>query len=122
MTKYLVLACGVLALLLGGAGWLLKQSWAANGRLEAAVADRDAVIRQKEEDAALSAHIIGQQQIALSALDEKTNAALAQVYREPTSTTCAQSPAMRAATRSLRQLFDNDGQPPPGREPPAAVH
>ncbi|MBS0547735.1 MAG: hypothetical protein JSR24_08305 [Proteobacteria bacterium] len=122
MTKYLLLACGVLTLLLGGAGWLLKQSWASNARLEGVVADRDAVIRQKNEDADLSAHIIGQQQIALSALDEKTNAALAQVYREPTSTTCAQSPAMRAATRSLRQLFDDDRQPPAGRQPAAAVH
>lgn len=122
MTRYLILALGVLGLLLAGAGVLLRRSYEESGALRSGLADRDAVILQKNADADLSAHIIEKQQLALSSLDRKTNTAIAQVYREPTTTTCAQSPAMRAATRSLRELFGNDDrQPAAGRQPAAAV-
>jgi hypothetical protein len=122
VTRYLVIALGVLVLLLGGAGLLLKWSYEENGTLKTDVADRDAVIKQKAEDAELSASLIAQQQTALAALDQKAGAAIQQVYHEPISTSCAQSPAMRDATRSLHQLFGNDGQPPAGRQPAAAMH
>jgi hypothetical protein len=122
VTRYLAIALGVLVLLLGGAGLLLKWSYEENGALKTDVADRDAVIKQKAADAELSASLITQQQAALAALDQKASAAIQQVYHEPISTSCAQSPAMRDATRSLHQLFGNDGQPPAGRQPVAAVH
>jgi hypothetical protein len=121
MTKVLAIATGVLVLLLGGAGLLLKWSYEANGTLQAGLADRDAVLRQKEEDAALSAGLIDKQQKALAALDQKAFAAIQKVNHEPVSTTCAQSLPMRDATRSLHELFARDGEPPAGRQPAAAL-
>ena len=121
MTKILGIATGVLVLLLGGGGLLLKWSYEENGTLKASVADRDAVLRQKAEDAELSANIIDRQQKALATLDQKAFAAVQKVNHEPVSTTCAQSLPMRDATRSLHQLLADDGEPPAGRQPAAAV-
>ncbi len=122
MTRYFAIVVGVLALLLAGAGLLLRRSYEENGSLKAGLAQRDAVILQKNEDADLSERLIGQQQGALAALDRKINAALQQVYREPIQTNCARSLPMRDATRSLHQLFGDEGRPPAGRQPAAAVH
>lgn len=122
MTKALAIATGVLVLLLGGAGLLLKRSYEENGTLKAGLADRDAVLRQKAEDAELSAGIIDKQQKALAALDQKVFSAVQKVNHEPVSTTCARSLPMRDATRSLHELFAGDGESPAGRKPAAAVH
>ena len=121
MTKALAIATGVLVLLLGGAGLLLKWSYEDNGTLKAALADRDAVLQQKAQDAALSAGIIDKQQKALATLDQKVFAAIQKVNHEPVSTTCARSLPMRDATRSLHELFAGDDQPPAGRQPAAAL-
>lgn len=121
MTKALVIAISVLVLLLGGAGLLLKWSYEDNATLKAGLADRDAVLRQKAEDAALSSGIIDKQQKALAALDRSVFAAIQKVNHEPVSTTCARSLPMRDATRSLHELFAADGQPPAGRQPAAAL-
>jgi hypothetical protein len=121
MTKYLAIATGVLVLLLGSAGLLLKWSYQENGTLKAGLADRDAVLRQKAEDAALSAALVDKQQKALAALDRSVFAALQKVNNEPVSTTCARSLPMRDATRSLHELFAGDGEPPAGRQPAAAL-
>jgi hypothetical protein len=121
MTKSLAIAIGVLVLLLGGTGLLLKSSYEENGTLKAGLADRDAVLRQKAEDSALSAGIIDKQQKAIAALDQKVFAAIQKVNHEPVSTTCAQSLPMRDATRSLHELFAGNGGPPAGRQPAAAV-
>ena len=121
MTKVLAIATGVLLLLLGGAGLLLKWSYEDNGTLKAGLADRDAVLQQKTEDAALSAAIIDKQQKALATLDQKVFTAIQKVNHEPVSTTCARSLPMRDATRSLHELFAGDGQPPAGRQPAAAL-
>ena len=121
MTRYLILALGVLGLLLAGAGVLLRRSYEESGALRSALAGRDAVIVQKNADADLSERLIGRQQAALAALDRQTQAALQQVYRDPISTNCARSLPMRDATRSLRELFAEDGEPPAGRQPAAAL-
>ena len=123
MTRYLILALGVLGLLLAGAGVLLRRSYEESGALRSALAGRDAVIVQKNADADLSERLIGRQQAALAALDRQTEAALQQVYRDPISTNCARSLPMRDATRSLHRLFGDDaGRPAAGRQPAAAVH
>ena len=121
MTRILAIATGVLVLLLGGGGLLLKWSYEENATLKAGVADRDAALRQKTEDAELSASIIDRQQKALAALDQKAFAAIQKVNHEPVSTTCARSLPMRDATRSLHELFAGDGQPSAGRQPAAAL-
>jgi len=121
MTKALAIATGVLVLLLGGAGLLLRWSYEDNGTLKAGLADRDAVLQQKAQDAALSAGIIDKQQKALATLDQKVFAAIQKVNHEPVSTTCARSLPMRDATRSLHELFAGDDQPPAGRQPAAAL-
>jgi len=121
MTKALAIATGVLVLLLGGAGLLLRWSYEDNGTLKAGLADRDAVLQQKAQDAALSAGIIDKQQKALATLDQKVFAAIQKVNHKPVSTTCARSLPMRDATRSLHELFAGDDQPPAGRQPAAAL-
>ena len=121
MTRILAIATGVLFLLLGSAGLLLKWSYEENGTLKSGLADRDAVLRQKAEDAELSAGLIDKQQKALAALDQKAFEAIQKVTHEPVSTTCARSLPMRDATRSLRELFAEDGEPPAGRQPAAAL-
>ena len=121
MTKALSIVLGVLVLLLSSASLLLKWSYEENGRLKAGLADRDAVLRRKAEDAALSAALVDRQQKALAALDQKIFAALQKVNHEPVSTTCARSLPMRDATRSLHELFAGDGESPAGRQPAAAL-
>lgn len=121
MTKILGVAAGVLVLLLVGTGLLLKWSYEDNGSLKAGLADRDAVLQRKVEDAALSAGIIEKQQKTLATLDQKVFAAIQKVNHEPVSTTCARSLPMRDATRSLHELFAGDGQSPAGRQPAAAL-
>jgi hypothetical protein len=121
VTRYLAIACGVLVLLLGGAGLLLKWSYEDNGTLKQDVADRDAVLKQKAEDAELSARLIEKQQVALAALDTRANAAIQRIYHEPVTTTCARSAPMRESSRSLHDLFGGAGQPAAGRQPAAAV-
>jgi len=121
VTRYLAIATGVLVLLLVGAGLLLKWSYEENGTLKASIADRDAVLRQKAEDAELSGRLIDNQQKALAALDQKAFAAIQKVTHDPVSTNCAQSLPMRDATRSLHELFGRDGEPPAGRQPAAAL-
>jgi hypothetical protein len=121
MTRVLAIATGVLVVLLGGAGLLLKWSYEENGTLKSGIADRDAVLWQKAEDAALSAGLIDKQQRALAALDQKAFEAIQKVNHEPVSTTCARSLPMRDATRSLHELFAGDGGAPAGRQPAVAV-
>lgn len=91
--------------------------WGLWGRLDAAetrLAASEAIVRQKQADAALSAELLSHQAAALTALSIKATTQVQQVYNVPITRDCAQSPAMRAGSRGVRELF-GAGEPPAGR-------
>ncbi len=89
---------------------------AAQTRLNAA----NAVIEQREKDARANAVAIAQLTQKLHETETKVVTVTEKVYAAPITRNCAQSPAMRAASDGLRQLFPS-GQAAGGREPAAAV-
>jgi hypothetical protein len=112
-------AAGLGLIVLAGLALRLVDALEAAGAARRDAADAKAAIAQKEADAALSAGIISRQAAALAALQDKANTALVRIENAPKTTGCG--PVMRDASRSLHQLFGNDGQPPAGRQPAAAV-
>ncbi len=104
-TKPLLIVAGISLVLLGVLGFLLKQSYAANGALEVKLAGANAVIQQREEDMKLSALEIAK----LHGKVEQINATVAPVRERiiqlPATTACAQSAAMQEAVTGVRALL-----------------
>jgi hypothetical protein len=98
LTPYLLAGMAALGLLSYA---LYERSEAAATQLEAA----NAVIKQAEIDKADNAKAIGQLNQQLAANDRKITSAVEKVYAAPQTNACANSPAMRAASDSLRDLF-----------------
>lgn len=89
--------------------------WGLAARLDAAslrLRDAKLVIAQKESDARLSAELIVRQADALADLQARVHRHMENVQHAEITRECARSPAMRAATRGLRELF-GAGQPAP---------
>lgn len=120
MTKYLGIAIGVLVLLLAISGFLLKKSYEANGALETKLEAAAKVIEQAQIDKADNARVVGQLTRQLNDTETKVITKIERVYAQPTTNACAQSPAMRAASDGMRELFPN-GQADGGRQPAPAV-
>ena len=110
---------GVLLAGLVGGFFALRAAWQAEGAAKVIAADRQAVIEQKERDAALSAALITQQQEQLAALQAEANTIVRRIDNAPKTTQCG--PVMRDASRGLHELFGGAGQPPAGRQPAAAL-
>ena len=89
---------------------------AANTKLEAA----NAVIEQAEKDKVANAKAVQQLAQKLTDTETKVVTVTEKVYAAPVTRDCAQSPAMRAASDGLRQLFPA-GQADDRRQPAAAV-
>ncbi len=82
--------------------------WGLWGRLEAANTKLDAanaVIAQAEKDKAANAKAVQQLAQKLTDTETKVVTVTEKVYAAPVTRDCAQSPAMRAASNGLRQLF-----------------
>jgi hypothetical protein len=82
--------------------------WGLWGRLEAKdteLAAAKGVIKQAEEDKASNAKAIRQLAQKLNDTETKVVTVTEKVYAAPITRDCAQSPAMRAASDGLRQLF-----------------
>ena len=97
--------------------------WGLWGRLEAAEVKlnaANAVIEQHEKDAKLNAIAVAQLARKLNDTETKVITVTEKVYAAPITRECAQSPAMRAASDGLRQLFPA-GQTDDRRQPAAAV-
>ena len=97
--------------------------WGLWGRLEAAetrLSAANAVIEQREKDAKLNAIAVAQLAQKLNETETKVITVTEKVYAAPITRECAQSPAMRAASDGLRQLFPA-GQAADRRQPPTAV-
>ena len=97
--------------------------WGLWGRLEAAetrLAAANAVIEQREKDAAANAKAVAQLAQKLNDTETKVLTVTEKVYAAPITRDCAQSSAMRAASDGLRQLFPS-GQAADRRESAPAV-
>lgn len=97
--------------------------WGLWGRLQAAetrMAAANAVIEQHEKDRAANAKAIAQLAQKLNDTETKVVTITEKVYAAPITRDCAQSPAMRAASDGLRQLFPA-GQAGDRRQPAPAV-
>ena len=98
--------------------------WGLWGRLDAAslkLRSTEAVLAQKEADARLSAALVRRQADRLAGLERQATLSLQQVQNAPLTYDCARSPAMRAASRGVRDLFARGGEPPARPEPAAPV-
>jgi hypothetical protein len=90
--------------------------WGLWGRLDAAslkLRSTEAALAQKESDARLSAELVARQAEALADLQARTHRHMEKVQHAEITRDCARSPAMRAATRGVRELFGGAGEPAP---------
>jgi hypothetical protein len=97
--------------------------WGLLGRLEAKeieLAAAKGVIEQAEKDKAANAKAVQQLAQKLTDTETKVVTVTEKVYAAPVTRDCAQSPAMRAASDGLRQLFPV-GQADDRRQPAAAM-
>jgi len=120
MTKTLAIAAGVLVVLLGISGWMLKASYEANGALEVKLAGANAVIAQREADMKLSALVVAQLQGRIDQINNTVAPTIREIRYVPVTSTCG--PSVSLAATGVQQLLRADpGRPPAGREPAAAV-
>jgi hypothetical protein len=102
--------------------------WGLWGRLEVKeteLAAAKGVIEQAEKDKVANAKAVQQLAQKLTDTETKVVTVTEKVYAAPITRDCAQSPAMRAASDGLRQLFpvgqaDDRRQPSPTVPGPAA--
>jgi hypothetical protein len=121
LANWKLVAIAGLVALLATAGLLLKHAWAENTALDVKLEAANAVIRQREEDQRKNAIAVAQLAQKLNDTETKVITQVERVYAAPVTRDCAQSPAMRAASDGLRQLFPG-GQAGDRRQPAAAVH
>ncbi len=113
-------AIGVLVALLGVQS--LRLSWC-----QTEIAEYPAKAERAKNEALAQARrqadaIILEQAAELGALRGKSDTIIERIHRVEVTTACAQSPAMRAATRGLRELLGaGGGEAPAGRGPDAPV-
>jgi hypothetical protein len=91
-----------------------------NAAIGAEFAAAKGVIEQAEKDKAANAKAVQQLAQKLQDTETKVVTITEKVYAAPVTRDCAQSPAMRAASDGLRQLFPV-GQADDRRQPAAAV-
>jgi hypothetical protein len=120
LANWKLVAIAALIALLAIAGLLLKNAWAENGALDVKLEAANAVIKQREEDQRQNAIAVAQLAQKLNDTETKVITQVERVYAAPVTRDCAQSPAMRAASDGLRQLFPG-GQAGDRRQPAAAV-
>ena len=93
---------------------------ARNAAIGTELAAAKGVIEQAEKDKAANAKAVQQLAQKLQDTETKVVTVTEKVYAAPVTRDCAQSPAMRAASDGLRQLFPV-GQADDRRQPAAAV-
>lgn len=98
--------------------------WGMWSRLEAAnlkLANAEAVIAVREDDARRSAEAVAKLADTLTKTEAKIITVTERIYAAPITRQCADSPAMRAAGDGMRELFGGGGQADPGRQPAPPV-
>jgi hypothetical protein len=91
-----------------------------NAAIGTELAAAKGVVEQAEKDQAANAKAVQQLAQKLQDTETKVVTVTEKVYAAPVTRDCAQSPAMRAASDGLRQLFPV-GQADDRRQPAAAV-
>ena len=102
------------------AGVAIWGLWARLEAKETELAAAKGVIEQAEKDKVANAKAVQQLAQKLTDTETKVVTVTEKVYAAPVTRDCAQSPAMRAASDGLRQLFPS-GQADSGHGTPAAV-
>jgi hypothetical protein len=113
LAPYSMIALAIAGVVIWG---LIERNAAIGTELAAA----KGVIEQTEKDKAASAKAVQQLAQKLQDTETKVVTVTEKVYAAPVTRDCAQSPAMRAASDGLRQLFPV-GQADDRRQPAAAV-
>lgn len=121
MIKYMAIGMAVLVALLGVSGFLLKQSYAANGQLEVANANQKAVIDQRERDARDNAVAVAQLSQKLNDTETKVLTTERVIYAAPKTVVCGDQPSIRAAIDGVSNLYAPAVPAPGGRQPAAAL-
>jgi hypothetical protein len=102
------------------AGIVIWGLWERLAAKETELAVAKGVIEQAEKDKVANAKAVQQLAQKLTDTETKVVTVTEKVYAAPITRDCAQSPAMRAASDGLRQLFPV-GQADDRRQPAAAV-
>jgi hypothetical protein len=113
LAPYSMIALAIAGVVIWG---LIERNAAIGTELAAA----KGVIEQTEKDKAANARAVQQLAQKLNDTETKVVTVTEKVYAAPITRDCAQSPAMRAASDGLRQLFPV-GQADDRRQPAAAV-
>jgi hypothetical protein len=113
LAPYSMIALAIAGVVIWG---LIERNAAIGTELAAA----KGVIEQTEKDKAANAKAVQQLAQKLQDTETKVVTVTEKVYAAPVTRDCAQSPAMRAASDGLRQLFPV-GQADDRRQPAAAV-
>ena len=121
MTRYLAIGCGVLVVLLGVAGVLLRQAWAANGALETKLASANEVIQQREKDMALNAKAVAQLAEKLATTEAKVVTVTERIYSAPKTVACVEQPSIRASILGVRDIYADPVPAGGGRQLAAPV-
>ena len=121
LTGILIVVLAVVGVGAVAEGWLLKASYEKNGELQVELANSQAIVRQREEDAKLSAQIVAAQADALQRLDVKVVTQIERIYAAPVTMACSRTPVVVATTRGVRDIINPDLQPPAGRLAPAPL-
>ena len=98
--------------------------WGLYGQLGTAklkLANAEAVIAVREDDARRSAEAVAKLADTLTKTEAKVITVTEKIYAAPITRQCADSPAMRAADGGMRELFGAGGQADPGRIAAPAV-
>jgi hypothetical protein len=94
------------------AGALLWSLWGRLAAAEARVAAANAVIEQHERDRTANVKAVAQLAQKLNDTETRVVTITEKVLAAPITRDCAQSPAMRAASEGLRQLFPSAPEMP----------
>lgn len=114
----------LIAALLAGLLWYRGEALSCQGAREADRAKAEQAKAQALQDAQRrSDAIIAEQATALAATAAKVNTVKERIISVPTTTTCAGSPAVRAATDGLRDILGaGGGDPKAERKPDDPMH
>lgn len=113
---------GLALLAAAGMGWLLKQSYEANGALETKLANAQEIIDQRERDAKENAKAVAQLAQKLNETETKVVTTERVIYAAPKTIVCRDQPSIRAAIDGVQQFYIAPAlQAPGGRQPPTAL-
>lgn len=117
MTKYLAIGAAVLGVIAGILGWLLLDAHEALGKAELKAQLNANTVKVLQDQESRNQAIDAKLEQLANARGEVTKEIVREIYHQPATTACVQSPAMRSLDGKLRY----DPGHPDGRPPAAAA-